>query len=179
MLAGRGGRVSLGAEGKVGRGVFGKFKDGIDGKGGNVVVGMLGMEGICGNSEWGFEVRYDHLYGMRVYIEGRFEVGVNGFVAGVCWTTFEYRTLEVEQTRYRRGVETKVLVLLFSVSALEVILEDLHDADEALHFLEFPVELRFPSPGTLKTRLRLRQPVPEILHNCGVFIGCSSPGRGG
>nr|GMD51563.1 peroxidase-like protein 2 [Ipomoea batatas] len=158
MLAGRGGRVSLGAEGKVGRGVFGKFKDGIDGKGGNVVVGMLGMEGIC---------------------EGRFEVGVNGFVAGVCWTTFEYRTLEVEQTRYRRGVETKVLVLLFSVSALEVILEDLHDADEALHFLEFPVELRFPSPGTLKTRLRLRQPVPEILHNCGVFIGCSSPGRGG
>nr|GMD54685.1 peroxidase-like protein 2 [Ipomoea batatas] len=147
MLAGRGGRVSLGAEGKVGRGVFGKFKDGIDGKGGNVVVGMLGMEGICGNV-------------------GREGIVGNCGMPGICM-------------RYRRGVETKVLVLLFSVSALEVILEDLHDADEALHFLEFPVELRFPSPGTLKTRLRLRQPVPEILHNCGVFIGCSSPGRGG
>jgi len=48
MLAGMGGRVSFGAEGKVGRGILGKLKAGIAGKGGSVVVGMLGMEGICG-----------------------------------------------------------------------------------------------------------------------------------
>jgi len=45
MLAGMGGRVSFGAEGKVGRGILGKLKAG---KGGSVVVGMLGMDGICG-----------------------------------------------------------------------------------------------------------------------------------
>lgn len=41
ILAGKGGIVSFGTDGKVGRGVFGRFKDGI--------VGSVGMLGIVGN----------------------------------------------------------------------------------------------------------------------------------
>ncbi|XP_019177183.1 PREDICTED: peroxidase-like protein 2 [Ipomoea nil] len=56
MLAGMGGRVSFGAEdGKVGRGMLGKLKAGIAGKGGSVVVGKLGMDGICGKFDGGGE----------------------------------------------------------------------------------------------------------------------------
>lgn len=69
--------------------------------------------------------------------------------------------------RRRRGrrVENREPALLFGVLAPEVGFEDLHNADELLHLIEAAAQLGFPSPGSLQPRLRLREPISQILHH--------------
>jgi hypothetical protein len=55
----------------------------------------------------------------------------------------------------QRGEEADHELLLLEEASFEVVLEDLHDGDEALHFLELAAQLSFAGPGAHQPGLGL------------------------
>lgn len=55
----------------------------------------------------------------------------------------------------QRGEEADDELLLLEEASFEVVLEDLHDGDEALHFLKPAAQLGFPGPGAHQPGLGL------------------------
>ncbi|EYU39296.1 hypothetical protein MIMGU_mgv1a015360mg [Erythranthe guttata] len=75
-----------------------------------------------------------------------------------------------QNRRRRRRATPNDVVSLIAESAPEVGFEYLHHADELFHLLQAEAQLGFPRPGSLEPRLRLGEPLSQILHHYRIFV---------